>query len=171
MIEIRNLKVAKFASEETTCFQARVYFGGKLIGVASNEGHGGPTCVHATVGYDDKAYHAANAWAAKQAKGETFDGHLVDLIDDLVDEQILRKDVISTLKRSFKKKVIFLNKAGELMNCGPRKGWALDIDQLIRSVALRHPEAVILNSLPFDQAVERYITYVKASETQKENCQ
>jgi len=45
MIELKNLKVSKFASQETTCFEAAVYMDGKKIGVAHNQGCGGPTDV------------------------------------------------------------------------------------------------------------------------------
>lgn len=40
-IQIKNLKVAEFASEETLCFQATVYVDGKPFCEASNEGRGG----------------------------------------------------------------------------------------------------------------------------------
>lgn len=41
-IELKNIKYAAFASEETHCFQATVYLDGVKAGVVSNEGHGGP---------------------------------------------------------------------------------------------------------------------------------
>ncbi|TVS08238.1 MAG: hypothetical protein EA417_23180 [Gammaproteobacteria bacterium] len=41
-IEIRNLKTAAFASQETLCFSARVYVDGKPFCEARNEGSGGP---------------------------------------------------------------------------------------------------------------------------------
>lgn len=41
-IEVRNLKHAAFASEETHCFEASVYVDGKRFCTASNDGHGGP---------------------------------------------------------------------------------------------------------------------------------
>src|SRR6516162_4225213 len=44
-IELRNVKVAAFASEETTCFQATIYVDGKRCGTARNDGHGGCTWI------------------------------------------------------------------------------------------------------------------------------
>jgi len=41
VIELKNLKVAEFASEETTCYEATVYVDGKRFCIASNQGHGG----------------------------------------------------------------------------------------------------------------------------------
>ena len=40
-IELKNLKTAEFASEETHCFEATVYLDGKRFCIASNQGHGG----------------------------------------------------------------------------------------------------------------------------------
>ena len=41
-VELKNLKHAAVASEETHCFQATVYIDGKREGTVSNEGTGGP---------------------------------------------------------------------------------------------------------------------------------
>lgn len=41
--ELRNINVIEEFSEETTAFEADAYLNGKHLGVAWNEGHGGPT--------------------------------------------------------------------------------------------------------------------------------
>ena len=40
-IDIKNLKVAEFLSEETVAFSVSLYWDGKKVGEASNDGHGG----------------------------------------------------------------------------------------------------------------------------------
>jgi hypothetical protein len=40
-IELKNVKHAKFASEETECFAATVWIDGKKVGEVSNDGKGG----------------------------------------------------------------------------------------------------------------------------------
>ena len=40
-IEIKNVKYAEFASEETNCFNASVYIDGVKAGTVSNDGNGG----------------------------------------------------------------------------------------------------------------------------------
>ena len=40
-IELKNLKYAEFASQETHCFEASLYVDGKRIGVVANDGQGG----------------------------------------------------------------------------------------------------------------------------------
>src|SRR3546814_12398403 len=44
-IELKNVKYAAFASEETNCFEATVYIDGKRAGTARNEGKGGNTWI------------------------------------------------------------------------------------------------------------------------------
>lgn len=41
-IELKNLKVAKFLSEETVAFTATLYVDGKKVGSVNNNGQGGP---------------------------------------------------------------------------------------------------------------------------------
>lgn len=40
-IQLKNVKYAAFASEETHCYEASVYFDNKKVGTVSNDGHGG----------------------------------------------------------------------------------------------------------------------------------
>jgi hypothetical protein len=40
-IEIKNIKYAAFASQETHCFEATLYIDGKRFGHVQNDGHGG----------------------------------------------------------------------------------------------------------------------------------
>lgn len=40
-IQLKNVKYAAFASEETHCYEASVYFDGKKVGTVKNDGHGG----------------------------------------------------------------------------------------------------------------------------------
>lgn len=40
-IQLKNVKYAAFASEETHCYDASVYFDGKKVGTVKNDGHGG----------------------------------------------------------------------------------------------------------------------------------
>jgi hypothetical protein len=41
-IELKNVKYAAFASDETHCFEATIYIDGKRAATVSNDGHGGP---------------------------------------------------------------------------------------------------------------------------------
>jgi hypothetical protein len=54
-IVLKNVKVMESLSEETPCFSADVYEGGKLIAHVSNHGHGGSNNVYPVKGlkYED----------------------------------------------------------------------------------------------------------------------
>ena len=39
-IELKNIKYAAFASEETNCYKATLYVDGKRFAYLSNDGHG-----------------------------------------------------------------------------------------------------------------------------------
>lgn len=43
MIELKNVKIAKHLSEETTAFTASVWLNGLRVGTARNDGRGGPS--------------------------------------------------------------------------------------------------------------------------------
>jgi hypothetical protein len=40
-VELKNLKLAEFSSQETACFQATLYINGKKAAIVSNDGQGG----------------------------------------------------------------------------------------------------------------------------------
>lgn len=68
-IEAKNIKIAKFASEETLCFEATIYVDGKKVGTAHNHGQGGNTDVH----FDDREF---------QKKVETYCKSLPPIVSD-----------------------------------------------------------------------------------------
>lgn len=45
IVELKKLQIVARLSEETVCFVADVYVGGKKVGTAENDGHGGNTNV------------------------------------------------------------------------------------------------------------------------------
>ena len=173
-ITLAKFKVAKFASEETLCFEAEVYFDGKLIGRAFNDGHGGQTSVHAVRGgASNEVYQAAEAYAKSLgpvvvkptiADREEFSYEMTldHVVDDLANDAMLRKDVEASLRRSFKKKCVYI-KDGELWNAKPKNA-ALMNEAFCALVKKTNPTAVILNTLPFAEAVDAYIAIVDAKE-------
>ena len=57
-IQLKNVKVCNWASQETTCFDATIYADGKKIGTASNQGTGGSNNYHIPDADMRKAFHA-----------------------------------------------------------------------------------------------------------------
>lgn len=171
-ITLRNLKVAKFASEETLCFEADVYFDGKLVGRARNDGHGGSTSIHALGPQSSDLYIAAEAWAKTlpddvtdwddpQELGKKFaiKMDLEHIVDQLSNDMLFRKDMLAAMKRDLKKKILFI-KDGKLWGSAVKGVKALDAAtaaRLMQGVETKHPGCAILNRMPQEQALDAFI--------------
>ena len=96
-ITIKSFKTVKWMSEETICFTASVLIDGKVIGEASNEGHGGCTFVR-FIG------------DARQ----TWDSHsdvIADHVDTLADAEVNKKEIariVAKIRRDAIKKAQYL---------------------------------------------------------------
>ena len=55
--ELRNFKYSAFATQETPCFEAKLYIDGKFIADVRNEGHGGCNYVYPNPKLDAKEVH------------------------------------------------------------------------------------------------------------------
>lgn len=156
-ITLRNLKIAKFASKETTCFAANVYFDGTFLGSAENDGNGGCTFFH--YGNDEaERANLAEAYAESirnPGDGRSFDGPLVDLIDELVFREQANKEITAHLKRAFKTKVLFI-KNGKVWSMA-HKGRKVD-PLMIAECKKRNPACPVLNDMPFDRAIDMWKT-------------
>lgn len=152
-ITLRNLKIAKFASKETVCFAANVYFDGTFLGSAENDGNGGCTFFHN--GNDEaERVNLAEAYALSVRNpedGQSFDGPLVDLIDELVYEQSAQKEALTYLRRTLKKKVLYL-KDGKIWSLA-FKGQCVD-KRMIDECKRRNPGMPVLNEMPIEHAVK-----------------
>ena len=142
-ITISGLKVAKFASEETLCFSAKVAFDGVIFAAASNDGHGGCTFVRALEGKSQRMADA-EAFAATIATEKTFDGHLTDIVDDLVCAEDDRKTVERAFKRDMKSKVLFVRN-GALSYFKIPRGVA--VEKVVAHAHKKYPEAQLLNEM------------------------
>ena len=55
-LELRNIKYSSFASQETSCYQAKLYVDGKPFATVGNEGCGGCDYQHSLT-KQDKAFY------------------------------------------------------------------------------------------------------------------
>lgn len=113
-IELRNIKYAAFASQETSCFQASLYLDGIKAGTVENDGHGGCDNVHIhPQSLADKldAYLATlPAVASEYLKDEDDDTKprmmpvtLEDITGELLTTHLIERDV----KRLTANKIVF----------------------------------------------------------------
>lgn len=153
-IELRNIKYAAFASQETNCYEAALYVDGNRIGFVSNEGYGGPDNFHG----DEAAYKAADAWCKANLPKwdmsefgggsrhlEKHDTDLEMYCGTLLAEWLSLRD----MRRAMKKKILF-QKVGEpgiyeIAFKQPRGTHTLA--GLAEIVLSRNPGATILNTM------------------------
>jgi hypothetical protein len=159
-IELKGLKVARFMSEETTCFTATVYIDGKKAGEARNDGHGGPTMIHPAQLRDTLDCWASNLpevvtdMIGDDGKPFTYRPDAETIIDDLV----LTAQMEGDLKRSLKNRVLYTrtDKRGiyQTKRLTPEQV-KMFLSGFEKYVESWHIDKV-LNALPFDQALAIY---------------
>jgi hypothetical protein len=89
MLQLKNIKFSEWNSEETNCFQAVVYLKGKRVGLAHNEGHGGPTDV-SPIDSDFESFRELRAYCQAQADANKEEYYETYTIIDLLFEEWLR---------------------------------------------------------------------------------
>jgi hypothetical protein len=152
-IELKNIKFAAFASEETNCYSASLYVNDKRIGEVSNDGKGGCDLFRG----DQAAYNEANTWCRQnlpkwslpEFSDEEHETDLEHHCGDLLATWQYTRDY----KRAIKTKVllIYADKPGlyEIRHRG-------QVGQVVEQLQAQHPGVKILNSLPLEEAVALY---------------
>jgi len=155
-ITLKNIKHAEFASEETHCYSASVYFDGKRVGEVKNDGHGGADYEYIT---------NADGWKAMQehiatlpevvtdmydphdkSKAFTYPNTLEGICSDLVTDWLIDKD----LKKVTRGKVAFY--VGDFDGSYRFYPTTKFSEEKIRThIAKAVPDAVILNDLPKEE--------------------
>jgi hypothetical protein len=147
-IELKNIKHAAFASQETQCFEASLYINGKARGTVSNEGYGGADRFS-----DHSAEDELNAYAKTlppstyewDGKTHEFSQSAESLVQEILSEHLSRKQ----LQRIMRNKVVYL-KDGKLWQTTAIKSADTRADYIAHR--LREGRTV-LNALPIDEAV------------------
>lgn len=182
-IELRGLKFAAHASEETNCFEVTVYVDGKRAFIARNDGHGGPDYYNRLRGqfkeefeaFEAKAIIASEAYQASNRKtclwcdGTTrMSSGRCDRCDDngieipatgenaleyTIDALVTRELNRRDLKKLLNKSVLMV-KDGQLLESKTRP-----TESLVKAFAAKFPKAKILNSMDLDKALELYIQH------------
>ena len=159
-LELKNIKHSDFASQETFCYEAKIYLDGKPLAHVENDGRGGsdlqlqhPSFTRSNFRKDfwDIMREIDKYFEDQPTEKVTFGDHTWDSQPSLeswcydeVHKWLLSKD----LKRSLKK--------GTLIQDGDK---LLQWKGFIKSSEIKkhHPKAIIFNDLPFDKALETYV--------------
>ena len=154
-IELKNVKHAAFASEETDCFQATVYIDGVREGEVSNEGHGGCNMYHPHTLETTLTAYAKTLPPVDLDLGERVEKIEQDadiLIGELFNAWRAERDY----RKAASKKLLFQKTDGRIYAVTPKKGETVaDLLQMFGVTGLRDCK-VILNNLPEAEAIAIY---------------
>ena len=153
-LELKAIKYAAFASQETACYEAKLYADGKRVADVSNDGRGGPDYQHNTTpAYADVVAYIAtlpgkecpdfprnpdgSVWVHKPS--------VESVCADLLDDYLQAKD----LKRLLRSRILF--REGKSLREVNRMKPTLEN---IAKIQQQKPEWELLNTMTFAQALE-----------------
>lgn len=148
-LELRNIKYAAFASQETACFEAAIYIDGKREGTVTNDGHGGCNDYHPR----ELGQHI-EAYASDKTEGNV-DPDMV--IGNALDAALARRD----LQRMLRTRIVTMKGDKIYSTSAGRKALLEATLNRARSMpsaeVLRHFDAdYVLNLMPFDEALRMF---------------
>lgn len=167
-IELRKVHHSKSLSEETNAYTAEIWIDGKHFCDVSNHGQGGPDQHTAprSLGHPGgwAIFHERLKEVEKRIAAEwpkidcttfggkgTMDHSLETVCGDLLAAMAIEKD----LKRLLKRTVAFVDPKGGVRSYkGKHEG--VQRARLCTETLRKYPGAVILNNLPFDEALALY---------------
>ena len=141
-LELKNIKYAAFASEETPCYQAAVYVDGKKAVLVSNDGHGGSDHQQFKDKVTEEAITAYFAGLPKVASsfGVEFNPNL----EYWCHTQVEVFNLLKTIRRLSKTSVVAFQ-GPDLVSWKLRKG--ADFANAISEVKKQSPHVMVLNGL------------------------
>ena len=157
-IELRSIKYAAFASEETHCHQSKLYVDGKHVADISNDGHGGADYVYWKNGAH-VSEKQVNEWIKANdgpsiikcgGKDMTIEHNLEIFCGNAINDFLTEREVSRAL-RDMKRKVLTLSK-DEKLQVYSWKGVKQIGDRHIESIRKEFPDRIILNCLAADEA-------------------
>jgi hypothetical protein len=158
-IELKNIKHAEFASQETNCYEATIYINGKREGLVSNDGQGG--CDNVTPWqlaqeideYAKTLPPVVCEWIDPKT-GEPFvlEQTHETIFGDILTSWLMSKD----LKRLMSKRIVFVKEDGNIYETKamPPIELKVNLNQTRLQEILK--AKTILNLLPFDKALTIY---------------
>lgn len=153
-IELKNIKHMESLSEETHCFSATLHVDGHKIGEISNHGHGGPDAFHG----DQATYDKADAWVAANmdpleiADTDPLPMDLEIYCGQLLEDHLIRVDLRKTLRN----RVLIKHPDRDGIYAMRWKGVRKIESRHIADIRQTYPDAIILNSLPLEDALALY---------------
>ena len=148
-VELKNIKYAQFASEETSCFQATVYINGKRSLIARNDGRGGCNMY-------DPISSGAHTQLEEYAKslperefGAGMKGSYQPDADTVIEDLLIASLYLKDMKRALKKQILFVKPGSDAVWSFSCKPTADNIGTILE----KNPTYKLLNIMPEDEAL------------------
>ena len=152
-LEMKAIKHSEFASQETYCYEANVYIDGKPWAIVSNEGRGG----------SDHQYDHPKSKGDYHAINKKVDEYFASLPFTDVGKYDWSPEGFAQTFESWCHEQVFLhilkkdlNKIMKRYHVAKTDEGLLQWRHEVKTIAIksRYPEAVFLNDLPIDEAVQ-----------------
>ena len=162
-LELKNIKYFVTLSEETPCYEATVYVNGKKAIRVSNRGCGACDSQDVYPQFMDEwdgenVLRTLNEYCVKTFGTEKTDWGEIDIdLEHWCQKQLFIDQDRKLLKRNMKKNVMFFETKEDLS-----KGqyYMIKIQNnimgLIAYIKDKYPQSIILNDMPFDQALKTF---------------
>jgi len=148
-IELKNIKHAVFASQETPCFRATVFLGGVRTGTVENTGQGGCNTYHPW-SMSETLNDYAKTLPPMEFLGKTFTNNADTLIGKVLDRSLSLK----TLRGLLKRRILF-TRAKKIYQTNIIENIQVRLQQ--EDLCKKLNAEVILNLLPEAEALTYYM--------------
>ena len=163
-LELKNIQVCKWASEETHCYQAVVYVNGKPAIEVSNEGHGGEDNQDPIETSKKDIVGEVNTWCEnnlpkwKASDGEMIPTSLAIWCCDEVNKHLVQKAHKSSFNRNIKKKIMYIE--NDKLEGVYFKNTNVLTEKHFEFFKKKYPHRKPLNFMPKQKAFELYAKYM-----------
>ena len=157
-VELKNIKYAAFASQETSCYEATIYIDGKKAGTVENNGHGGSDNVHPWELANKIDEYAKTLPFAACSFDDPRTGKPAMMAQD---HETIFGGLLTTwlherdLKRAMSRRILF-SRGGKLLQTNAYSAAELKAQLGQTDLAAQLRAEVILNLLPFADASAIY---------------
>lgn len=144
-IELRNIKHAKFSSQETECFSATVFLDGVRTGTVDNDGRGASNSYHPW-SMSETLNDYARTKPPMQYRGQTYPHDADTVIGEILEEALSRK----ALRQLMSKRILFVRE-GKIFQTA-----VMPKERLLNADLHATLGGIILNMLPEAEALKHY---------------
>lgn len=164
VVELKGIKHAAFASQETHCYEASVYFNGKIIGWVNNDGYGGSDTFNAKEPFKDNntTWNLLESRIAEEHPkyfmewDKSWNKMTLEIwCCDQVNKFLATKD----FNRYMKSKVVFIQPdEPKAIRYFSFKGVKKVTQQHIDHIKSKYPTYQILNDMPKAEALDLWVS-------------